>query len=206
MSDKRETRHVPLDWEAATGLAYRMLTAGFHPNPIRIRHGKVSSNSYWAEPIQNAALRAVARSRTGVEALPATTEELAASLARYAKFIDDNRRGWKRRQFRLMTENAERISDEFHARGTLDLLDTIISRDLFKKFIDRLFNTLDLDGRKLLEAWLGEGIEFSDTKAFMDRLEIADAQTVHNIKRRIRYKGQAILTELTGNCDFGDGQ
>ena len=206
MSDEQEGTQGQLDWEVATGLAYGLLAAGALPDRIRVRKGRLKLDGYWAEPIQNAALRAVYRWRSGVEALPATTEELAASLARYAKFIDDNRRGWKRRQLRLAAENAERISESFVARRQLNLLDQIIAKDLFKKFAARLFDALDLDARKVLELWLGEGIEFSDTRGFMERLDIDDPQVLHNIKRRIRYHAQIILNELTGDCDLGDVQ
>ena len=202
MTDEQEAEP---DWEMATARAYGLLTSGSTVAPVRQpRLAKLPLDTYWAEPIQHAALRAVARYRSGIEALPVTTDELAASLARYARFIDDNRRGRARTRRRLSENNADRIADNFDATPPVDLLNEIISRDLFAKFAARLFDALDLEARKLLEAWLGEGIEFSDTQALMERLDIGDPRTVHNIKRRIRYKAQNILAELTGDRAFGD--
>ncbi len=202
-----EQKALQLDWEAATRLAYTILTVSAPAaQRVHMRSGGAKLDGYWAEPIQNAALRAVARSHSGVEALPATTNELAASLARYAKFFDDNRRGWKRRQLRLFAENADRIRERYDASHQLDLLEQIIAKDLFEKFVARLFDALDLDARKVLELWLGEGVEYSDTQGFMKRLELNDPSVVHNIKRRIRYRAHIILTELTGSGDRGEVQ
>lgn len=201
-----EQEAIQLDWEAATNLAYTMLTISVPAAQIHARSSRLKLDSYWAEPIQNAALRAVARSRSGIEALPATTDELAITLARHAKFIDDNRRGWNRRRGRLFAVNAERITESLNAHHQLGLLEQIIAKDLFQKFVARLFDALDLDARKVLELWLGEGIEFSDTQGFMNRLDFDDPRVLHNIKRRIRYKAQLIMTELTGNRDLGDEQ
>jgi hypothetical protein len=204
MTDEQEAEP---DWKIAAATAYRLLTSGSAVAPMRQpRHAKLPLDTYWTEPIQHAALRAVTRYRSGIEALPATTEELAALLARYARFIDDNRRGRARARRRLREENSERIADNFDAAQGVDLLDEIISRDLFAKFVARLFDALDHEARRLLEAWLGEGIEFSDTQALMERLDIGDPRTVHNIKRRIRYKAQNILAELTGKGEPGDVQ
>ncbi|WP_163823363.1 hypothetical protein, partial [Proteus mirabilis] len=79
------------------------------------------------------------------------------------------------------------------AYRTRSFLHEIIARDLFQKFAARLFDELDHDARRLLDAWLGEGVEFSDSHAFMERLGISDIRTVHNVKRRIRFKARSIL-------------
>ena len=207
MSDEQEAKQATLDWGAATVRAHMLLTSGAPANCIRVlRDGSLRLDSYWQEPLQNAALRAVRRYRSGVEVLPATTEELGDWLARYARFSDDNRRGLERRQRRSMAENVERITETFDASRALDSLEVIIARDLFEKFAARLFDALDPAARQLLEAWLGEGIEFSDTLGLMKRLDIAKPQTVHNIKRRIRFRAQKILAGLSGHGDGGDSK
>lgn len=203
MSDVQRPGQERLDWEKATARA-RVLLAGSFSSGLTFRSERAGHEGRWAEPIQNAALRAIDRCRSGIEALPATTEELAVALAHHAKSFEDNRRARIRRQCRLMEKHAERMRTNPEAGQTLDWFQEIIARDLFKKFAARLFDALDLDARRLLEAWLGEGIEFSDTQAMMERLAIDDVRTIHNIKRRIRYKARAILIELTGDDDLGD--
>jgi hypothetical protein len=205
MSGQQTERRAPLDWEMATQLAQRLLTARGGATTILVRRdGSLMLHHYWQEPLQNAALRAVERDRSGVEPLPATTEELAAELARHAKYIDDNRRARERRRCHLIASSLETLTETFDAVGTLDLLEALITRDLFAKFAERLFDVLDPDARMFLEAWLGEGIEFSDTIGFMKRLYIDNPRTVHNIKRRVQFRAQKVLSELYGDRDTGD--
>lgn len=205
MSEERSERKQRLDWGEATEKAHGLLTDRSGATTILVqRDGSLRLHYYWQEPLQNAALRAVERDQSGIEALPATTDELAVALARHAKHIDDNRRALERRRRRLLLPNVESLTDTYEADWALDLLEVIIARDLFAKLAEQLFDALDPDARKFLEAWLGEGIEFSDTIGFMKRLGIDKPRTVHNIKRRVQFKAQKILAALCGDRDSGE--
>jgi len=205
MSGEQSERQEPIDWGIATEKAHGLLTAHSPATTILVqRDGSLRLGHYWQEPLQGAALRAVERDRSGIEALPATTDELAVSLARHAKHIDDNRRARERRHRPLLLPNVESLTETFDAHWTLDLLEEIIARDLVEKLAERLFDALDPDARKVLEAWLGEGIDFSDTIGFMKRLGIDKPRTVHNIKRRIQFKAQKVLAVLYGDRDSGE--
>lgn len=193
-----------LDWDKAQAQAYALLTSprgevrGSAHSVLRFAH-----DTYWSEPLQRAAMRAVDRWRSGKEEPPSTTEALAASLARHARYIDDNRRYRERTRTRLLTQNAERIAVDFCGADTVHVLDGLCAKDLFNLLLERLFEVQDPDIPRLLDAWLSEGIDYDDNQGFAKRLELDSAQAAHNIKRRLKYHAHKIMNELR-NGDQGD--
>ncbi|WP_163484564.1 hypothetical protein, partial [Escherichia coli] len=132
-------------------MAHILLVAGVPGTARRLQNGRVDPGSYWAEPIQSAVVRAMERDRAGIEALPATTDELAVVLARHARHINDNTRARTRRHLRHMEVEAELRRRNPEAYRTRSFLHEIIARDLFQKFAARLFDELDHDARRLLD-------------------------------------------------------
>lgn len=198
-----------LDWGLAEAMAYQLLGAaraagtGTHGGALRF-----PSDSYWSEPLQNAALLTLSRARAGLEALPQTTAELAVLLARRARHNDDNRRLAERRRRELGAatsvdpEALASISRE--TVWALDLLNEVIARDLFVKLITRLYDDLDGDGRNLLDAWLVRGVDLDDSLGLQRVMRETTVQTVTNIKRRVRYRALQIMADLVGTSGTGD--
>lgn len=198
-----------LDWGLAEAMAYRRLV------PVRAAgtdtHGgavRFPSDSYWSEPLQNAALLTLVRARAGLEPLPTTTAELAVLLARRARHNDDNRRLAERRRRELgaptSVDPAVLASVSRESTWALDLLEAVIARDLFVKLITRLYEELDVDGRNLLDAWLALGVDLDDSLGLQRAMREASVQTVTNIKRRVRYRALQIMADLVGAPGAGD--
>jgi hypothetical protein len=188
-----------IDWARAQAQAFAALRsprAGKKTVPqaeMRFAH-----DSYWSEPLQQAALRAVDLWRSGKEEPPQTTEALAASLARHARFIDDNRRLRERTRTRSLTRNAERAARNFCGAEAVDVLDELCARELFDVLLQRLFDIPDPDMPRLLDAWLCQGIDYDDNAGFANRLGLGSPQAAHNIKRRIKYHAHKIMADLSG--------
>lgn len=189
-----------LDWELAQTKAYTILIgSGSFP------HTRLPLDSIWAEPLQKAAERAVRLARDGKVPLPATTEELAAALARAAKTIDDNRRGRERARAKLNEANAHRIEANFTSADiywALDILRVIEQRDLFTKFLAAMHDLLEPDGQALLDAWISAGIPWDDNRALQGHLKLRSLHELHNLKRRFKYR--AIQTLIFLGVEKGD--
>jgi hypothetical protein len=157
----------------------------------------------WAEPVQHALDRQLRLWRSGKH-VPQTLDELIESLVTVSRNMDDNRRKTDRRRIRNLAVNDEIVRSTLYGSSLRHLFEKISAGNLFAKFIERLFDDLDLPARELLELVLRHGIEFRDTATLAARLNIKKCQDVHNIKRRILYRARLIMAQLDSENDNGD--
>lgn len=193
-----------IDWAAVTLGVYIQMTNWSRPTTsAHLTPQIIPESSVLNDFIQQSIAHQLALWSKGV-ATPESAEDLIEILTRRANALHDASR--KRNRFRLVisTRNSHQITHSLYAPSMRDMFETIVRRQRTRLFYAQLFDSLDFDARRLLNAVLRKDLDFEDSRALQYYLCMPTLSHVSNTKRRILYAAKPILERLSGPPSYGD--
>lgn len=184
-----------VDWKRVTlRVFHRLANWGRDPADEDDLPTRLPTSSQIADVVQQAITAQLAEMHKG-HPLPANEDDLVEEiLVRAKRWRDALKKTTRERR-----HNLELYSNTLSMR---EMFDVICARQEQTKFYARLYDSLDADGRLLLDVLLVEGVPFHRTQELQDRTGLP-AALVTNLKRRIVRQSKPIMRELTGHPGAG---